>query len=631
MDENIPIFSGINITRGGINSLATCGQFLSLIEQYANQLNLSEHEVKILCQSKLSDKVFELFQTNFEKSWIELKQLMLEQFSVKLNIREKVEVRKKLMQKDTEPINDFYKRCVVAQYLVSDDIRDAAFEREVLLHFLIGLSPAIRDLVLATKCSSPEEYIREATHFQDTINNIDVKEEPAEEDIKIEADPSGFEDYDDYEDEQKPYIHNYDQDVNYVDDTLMQDESEISEKKWKCGCGLILASKQNLSRHRELCFSQKKCNYCDHISESKVLLKTHMKTEHTDILVKRGWRRCQICSEIFRSKQLKEEHEEKFHGHLKATCEICKEVCPSPKLLASHLAKKHCEVKKESDKESATKVMCLYCNNYTNSIGAVKYHILSIHFNQPNFKCNYCEKGFEGEITLENHVRTYHLMERSYQCDKCPKDFKTKTGLNHHILVNHTDNAELQCDQCDKTFKNRISLYGHLHSVHRAENTRIVCDDCGKSFKQKQTFKLHCLKEHSSIKELEKHKVYCQHPGCKYSALQKAQVDRHFDKVHLKMKDFPCTLCNKNFGCKIQLEEHVNGVHLNRKPHKCDLCEYSTAYKSKVRSHKKVAHGDQRYDCPHCNHSARYKGNLDKHINNVHKNLQCILDEKDII
>ena len=599
MESEIPIFSGVNMTGGGLISLSTCGQFLSFIEDHARKFNLTEVELKNLCQSKISDKALQFFLNNSEKPWDELKHLMIEEFSVKLNIKEKVEVRKKLIQKNAESINDFYTRCVVAQFLVSDDIRDVAFEREVLLHFLIGLSPKIRDLVLATKCSNPEEYIQKATHFQNNIHNVAIKEEPLEAldvDIKIEADadPSAFDDYDDYDDDQKPYIDfgEDDADADYVDESVMQDQSyEKFEPKWKCECGKILKSKSNLARHRELCNSQKKCKYCPQICENKILLKTHMRTSHTDILMKSGWGKCKICNEIFKSKKLKDEHMDKVHGHLKATCEICKEVCPTSKLLAVHLAKKHCEVIKENDRESQTKVMCLYCNKFTNTIGAVKYHILAIHFNQPNFKCTYCEKGFGGEISLENHVRTYHLMERTYQCDKCPKDFKTKTGLNQHILVNHTDNKELQCDQCDKKFKNRVSLYGHLHSVHRAENDRVVCDDCGKSFKKRQTYKLHVLKEHSSAEEIEKHKVYCQFPGCKYSALAEAKVKWHFDKIHLKMKDFPCTHCDKDFCFKKDLLEHINAVHLNIKPHKCDLCDYATAFKSKVRAHKKVSHG----------------------------------------
>ena len=592
MESEIPIFSGVNMSKGGLISLSTCGQFLSFIEHHARKFNLTELELKNLCQSKISDKALQFFQSNSDKPWDELKHLMIEEFSVKLNIREKVEVRKKLNQKDNETINNFYTRCVVAQFLVSDDIRDVAFEREVLLHFLIGLQPTIRDMVLATKCSSPEEYIQKATFFHNTVSNP-IKEEPLEDevDVKIEADPPAFDDYDYYDVEQKPLTDYGD----YADESVIDDEQpEKTESKWKCElCGKSLKSKHNLSLHHQLCLSQRNCKYCEEICDNKVHLKAHMRTDHPDILRKSGWGKCKICSEIFKSKKLKDEHMDKVHGHLKATCEICKEVCASTKLLANHLAKKHCQIIEENEKESLTKVSCLYCNKCTNTIGHVKYHILSIHFNQPNFKCNYCEKGFEGQISLDNHVRTHHLMERTYQCDKCPMDFKTKSGLNHHITAQHTEHKVLQCDHCDKTFKNKLALNGHVHYVHKAENDRVVCSDCGKSFKKRQTYKLHYIREHSSPEELEKHKVYCQFPGCKYSAMAAAKVKWHFDKVHLKMKDFPCKFCSRNCDGKQALEEHINAVHLNIKPHKCDLCDFASAFKSKVRVHKKAVHGEK--------------------------------------
>ena len=70
---------------------------------------------------------------------------------------------------------------------------------------------------------------------------------------------------------------------------------------------------------------------------------------------------------------------------------------------------------------------------------------------------------------------------------------------------------------------------------------------------------------------------------------------------------------------KYKLEEHINGTHLGLKPYKCELCGFCTAYRNVHNEHKKVAHGNQRYDCPYCQHTARYKGNLTKHLRSVHK------------
>ena len=83
---------------------------------------------------------------------------------MKLTVKQKVEIRQNLQQQVTEPIDDFYNRCVHAQYLVSDGdcTIDAFFNREVLLHFLIGLVPFIRNKVLEADCSSAVDFIQEA-------------------------------------------------------------------------------------------------------------------------------------------------------------------------------------------------------------------------------------------------------------------------------------------------------------------------------------------------------------------------------------------------------------------------------------------------------------------------------------
>ena len=148
-----------------------------------------EVEIKDFCLSKLTESARELFLKNFEKSWNELKILMFEKFPVKLTIREKVDIRKGLQQLDTESIDDFYRRCLQALYFVSDDdVRDSGFEREVLLHFLIGLSPLIRDLVLASKCSSTVDYINEAKKYVQVIKEEIVVPIP-DVNIKVEVDP----------------------------------------------------------------------------------------------------------------------------------------------------------------------------------------------------------------------------------------------------------------------------------------------------------------------------------------------------------------------------------------------------------------------------------------------------------
>ena len=624
--EDIPIFSG---EKTELDSWLTFGQFLSMIENIAWRSHLTEVEIKEFCLLKLSDNALELFQNNLTKSWNELKNLMFEKFPVQLTISEKVEVRKRLQQLDSESIDEFYERCIQAQYLVSDDIKDVGFEREVLLHFLIGLSPLIRDLVLSTKCSSSNDYVNEAKKYVKI-----VKKEPLEENIKIEVDPY-------YEDSDiKSSLNDFEEHLTDLHENELTNLEKSSSNRQCDECGDTFSSYfrlkmhcqsfhkkcakcdktfVNKDKHYQIFHSKVKCKYCEFVCKDSKQLRAHMKENHLD--KKKDVIRCRVCSEVLKSRQIRSDHEDKLHGHLKQTCEICNEVCLTINFLCSHIASKHCTLTPDQ------KFICLYCNIVKKSSARLLgYHISNKHFNQPRFSCNLCDKGFDEKNCLVSHMKYNHTTEKLFQCDKCAKNFKTVGLLNSHVKNMHEESKNLECKECGKLFKNKMYLRNHHRNSH-VTKTRIVCDDCGKSFAQKQSFLDHSL-THLTEEDRQQKELLCPFPGCDYTNLKKPNLDKHIKRVHEKQRNFQCSLCPKSFFNKTHFDEHTNGVHLNLKPFQCDNCEFATAYRTTLNEHKKVAHGNQRYDCPYCNHSARYKGNLDKHINNVHKNLQSILMDK---
>ena len=627
--EQIPIFTG---EKSDLDSWLTCGLFLSIIEDHANENNLTEDQLKELCLFKSSDIALELLQRHQDQSWTDLKNLMFDEFPVKLSIRDKVEIRKKLQQQESESVDEFYQRCLQAQYLVSDDTKDVGFEREVLLHFLVGLTPFIRDLVLATKCSSNNEYVREAKKYVQI-----VKEEPMEADVKIETEIL------DEEFDAKNDLDEYDVKNSFENYDYSYEEEESEQTEWICiKCDKSFSANQKLkmhsqtlhkicakcdktfvnkAKHYEMWHSKVECNLCEYTCKNKNLLKLHIKENHNSDkrVSSKNIGRCRICNEDFESKDVRLEHEENEHGHLKQTCEKCNEVCPTIKHLASHIAYKHCA------KNEGGNTVCLYCTISRKRPLDLSYHIMNKHFNQPNYKCSQCGRGFDTKSDHENHLKTMHNEDReSFQCDKCPKSFKTLLGMNLHVRNIHIGETEAKCKDCDKTFANARYLKNHQRLMHSGERTKWICDDCGKSFTSKQLFKNHILRVHVNPEEKDKQMHVCTHPGCTKSFLTKDTFSRHFKRVHLKEKRHLCTLCPKGFFSKRMFDEHTNGVHLNVKPFQCEMCEFATAYSARIREHQKVAHGNQKFDCPHCPHTARYKNNLDKHINNVHKNLFMI-------
>ena len=502
-------------------------------------------------------------------------------------------------------------------FLVSDDVQDAAFDREVLLHFLIGLNPSIRENVLSTKCSNKTEYIKEAKkHF------VLVKEEPVEAVVKIETEV----DYKDYIEDNKEalFVENFYQNYNYDYNEMLEFEDPEEEdkplinkktKKFDCQqCDKTFPTRKKHYAHFKRYHPKNlslKCSYCDSTHANRKRLNLHVKENHPTEFTKPF--KCQFCEESFETRFQRQKHVENGHTDKRKTCDICKKEFLDTKSLAKHLTLKHCEVTPEG------KTICVYCPSIQKRKHRdIKSHIMAVHFNEPEHACEECGKVFTELALLKHHVKIQHLKERPYQCDKCTRSFVTRGGLKNHIVVNHEEQKPIPCDACGKCFNNEVHLKAHQAQMHKSERIQFMCPDCGRSFVQKESFTVHCLTEHATVKEQAKNKVVCQHPGCGYSSFLKRNVDKHYDRIHLKIKDHVCPTCGKCFAYKKKLQEHINGIHLLIKPFKCDICDFATSYRNTHYEHKKVAHGTQRYECPHCNHVARYKGNLHKHIANVH-------------
>ena len=516
---------------------------------------------------------------------------------MKLSIKEKVEVRISLFQRDNEPIDEFYERCVDAQYVISDNKSDSGFDREVLLNFLFGLVPTIRSDVLETNQTSLNDFIDAARKLYADVNPGAISQSLK---IKVEDDEEFLDQHDDVE-----YDDN-ENDIKIEEGSLDVVKSEPIDEN---------ATKED-SQFKDVHIYS--CKKCTKEFTSKLKLMKHMTNKHPKPKVLKEKKpvselQCEHCPAEFTSVDLKKEHIEKIHDPISKACGYCQEEFENYNSLAAHICYNHCKV------NDVGKLVCIICNSFQRKLKKqIKYHILAAHLNCPNQICSMCNKIFDRLGLLKEHMRTIHLNENPYQCDKCEKSFKTRCGMKMHYISYHEEQTEIKCtfEGCDKILTNKARLKSHLNS-HIKLN--IVCDLCGKSFSNKQGLKDHMKYNHASAEQKEKMKVKCPVPDCNYAHVRKDKVDLHHRRIHLKVKRFHCPHCDDAFFLKNRLEEHINGIHLGKKPYKCELCEFCTAYKNVHKEHKKVAHGNQRFDCPYCSHSAKYKGNLTKHMRSVHK------------
>ena len=534
---------------------------------------------------------------------------------MKLSIKQKVEVRISLIQRDDEKVDEFYERCVDAQYVISDNEKDGSFDREVLLHFLFGLDSSIRNMVLDADCSTPEEFIGEARKYLQG-----VKQEPVScnVDIKLETDlaQDAFENENEFVEHEDMYFDD-ELDNHYEPDENLEGEAhEVDYSNHEDNKDMLIDSKE--SKKNTINTDQDDTYFCVPCSKtysSKAKFQAHNWYKHkkTKEEEKKSELMCQHCPAEFDHVAARMEHEEKIHNPISRTCGYCKEDFDTYKSLAAHLAYTHCQ------SNEMGKLVCIICSIFQRKNKKdVKMHILGMHFKCPNQLCKICNKPFDQIYMLQEHMRSAHTEGDSFQCDKCEKSFKTKQSMNRHFIVHHEKQNVRKCkfEGCEKTFANGFALSKHMQH-HKKEP--FVCDICGKDFRQKGNLRIHTIREHTSEAEQQKLSYKCEEPGCEFTAIRKDMVQAHVKRTHLKIRNHQCLHCVKSFFRKSQLEEHTNGVHLGLKKFKCDLCDFRTAYRKILAEHKKVTHGNQRFDCPYCNFSAGYKGNLRQHITKVHK------------
>lgn len=122
--------------------------------------------------------------------------------------------------------------------------------------------------------------------------------------------------------------------------------------------------------------------------------------------------------------------------------------------------------------------------------------------------------------------------------------YKRKKNLDEGLIVVEVDGEKIyQCDVCQKLCRDRYKLKTH-REIHTTERT-VCCNECGAMFKT-----LTCLYSH---KKIHRDRVYHQCDHCEMRYIQKTQLRKHMDAIHLKRKDHVCSICGKNLLTSICL------------------------------------------------------------------------------
>ena len=71
-------------------------------------------------------------------------------------------------------------------------------------------------------------------------------------------------------------------------------------------------------------------------------------------------------------------------------------------------------------------------------------------------------------------------------------------------------------------------------------------------------------------------------------------LEEHFTKVHINIRDFACDICKKTFHSNYRLERHKASFHDGDKNYECEICKM-TFVKEYIEEHMKRVHAKMYY------------------------------------
>ncbi|CAG9789610.1 unnamed protein product [Diatraea saccharalis] len=218
-------------------------------------------------------------------------------------------------------------------------------------------------------------------------------------------------------------------------------------------------------------------------------------------------------------------------------CRLCDKSMDDLQSLKAHLSMVHGKMLHDVRDNLLTfklrndKLSCTECGQSYSFFHALKRH-MAVHSGA--FVCDVCGLNFFNNTSLDVHNKKHHLETDKIPCTDCGKFFKLKHNMLAHVSAVHKREAAFQCSKCDLKLYSQKERWKHLSKVH-GEERQYNCG-CGKVF--------------NSLKTLRDH-------------------DR---RVHLKIFNHQCSICNRGFSLPSRLNKHIMSAHRGECSFHCELC-----------------------------------------------------------
>jgi len=211
-------------------------------------------------------------------------------------------------------------------------------------------------------------------------------------------------------------------------------------------------------------------------------------------------------------------------------------------------------------------------------------------------------------------------IEESYSvqsCTFCSESFASRKLLNSHILSEHEKACSVACQYCGQVLSDGDSYRRHLDTVHQ-----VLIPSLGDDVSPRKLLKSSKLKPFFSIPSLVR-----KCPDCDQQFANKTTLNIHRLKVHVAgLQNLPCPQCGQqatDLTAHMRRQHNVEGIVC---PHcanifskKCTLNRHIEQVHLNIQIHKPAT-------CPQCNKIFSKKGHLDRHIKIIHKGIKDFSD-----
>lgn len=232
-----------------------------------------------------------------------------------------------------------------------------------------------------------------------------------------------------------------------------------------------------------------------------------------------------------------------------------------------------------------------------------------------------CARTYTNASHLKRHIRTAHtvrpVQSKTIACAEltCSKKFTNASNAKRHYSQQHEQNRpEHLCRLCEMKFPRKAALRTHM--FEHTGDYPYRCRHCSLGFLNRRHCRRHELDDHRTAAEASTSKKEYRCTECQLDFDKWSLLVRHRRTAHRPA----CDICHRSFLSKANLKVHV-AIHTEtRQIFECTVenCPKFYFKLSNLRTHSKVTHEGERFECDLCaaklTTKQRMRLHLDWHI-----------------